>query len=102
MALGATSVYATSALGNPWIVFAIVGVAGFVLLVPNVFSTIMVQPARLFGSVAWWQWLWFLLMMSGLVFRGRNATEINQSPVDGWALYRIGCVGLSQESCSSA
>jgi O-antigen ligase len=40
----------------------------------------------------WWQIVWLLLFLSGLVFRGRTAADINDSPVDGWALYRIGCV----------
>jgi O-antigen ligase len=32
--------------------------------------------------------------LSGLVFRGRTAAEINNSAIDAWALYRIGCVAL--------
>ncbi len=45
-------------------------------------------------SFTWWQIAWFLLFMGGLVFRGRTAAEINNSAIDGWALYRIACVGL--------
>jgi O-antigen ligase len=43
----------------------------------------------------WWQMVWLLLLLSGLVFRARSAAEINDSPVDGWALYRIGCVFIA-------
>jgi O-Antigen ligase len=45
-------------------------------------------------SLTWWQTAWLLLFLSGLVFRGRTAAEINNSAIDAWALYRIGCVFL--------
>jgi len=45
-------------------------------------------------SLTWWQVAWLLVFLSGLVFRGRTAAEINNSAIDAWALYRIGCVFL--------
>lgn len=45
-------------------------------------------------SLTWWQTAWLLLFLSGLVFRARTAAEINNSAIDAWALYRIGCVFL--------
>jgi O-antigen ligase len=45
-------------------------------------------------SLTWWQTAWLLIFLSGLVFRGRTAAEINNSAIDAWALYRIGCVAL--------
>jgi len=44
---------------------------------------------------SWWQTLWILLFVSGLIFRVRTAADINDSPIDAWALFRIGCVGLA-------
>ena len=44
---------------------------------------------------SWWQTLWILLFVSGLIFRVRTAADINDAPVDAWALFRIGCVGLA-------
>jgi hypothetical protein len=42
----------------------------------------------------WWHLAWFVLFLSGLSFRSRTAAEISESPVDAFALYRIGCVGI--------
>jgi O-antigen ligase len=42
--------------------------------------------------VPWWRVLWALLFASGFVFRTRSAADINDAPVDGFALFRIGCV----------
>lgn len=44
---------------------------------------------------SWWQTLWILLFVSGLIFRVRTAADINDAPIDAWALFRIGCVGLA-------
>jgi hypothetical protein len=43
-------------------------------------------------SFTWWQGLWLLLFLSGLVFRMRAAQDIDQSPLDVWAVYRSGLV----------
>ncbi|MGB8591623.1 MAG: O-antigen ligase family protein, partial [Candidatus Acidiferrales bacterium] len=45
-------------------------------------------------SFMWWQGLWLLLFLSGLVFRLRAAQDIDQSALDVWAVYRIALVGL--------
>lgn len=45
-------------------------------------------------SFTWWQVAWLVLFLSGLSFRARSAAEISESPVDAFALYRIGCVGI--------
>jgi O-antigen ligase len=42
--------------------------------------------------LSWWQTLWMLLFLSGLVFRARTAAEISDDPVDAWALFRIGLI----------
>lgn len=38
----------------------------------------------------WWHTLWLLLFASAIVFRLRGVNQIEQNPVDAWALYRIG------------
>jgi O-antigen ligase len=93
-ALGLTAVYATIAFQNPWIAMIVAGVLGFVLMVPNLGSAAIVGQARLLRSFSWWQVLWFVMLLSSLVFRERSASEISASPVDGWALFRIGCTVL--------
>jgi O-antigen ligase len=94
VALGLIAIYATTELENPWIVLIIVGVLTFVLLVPNFAGAAIAHPVRLLRSLAWWQILWFVMLMGGLVFRARTASEISQSPVDGLALFRISCMLL--------
>jgi O-antigen ligase len=42
----------------------------------------------------WWHWLWCLVFMSGLVFRDRSADTLRDAPVDFWAAWRIGLMGL--------
>jgi O-antigen ligase len=86
--------YATIALENPWVVLPIAGVLAFLVLVPNAGSAVIVRPIRLAKSISWWQALWFVMLMGGLIFRSRSAGEISRSPVDGLALFRIGCSSL--------
>jgi len=38
----------------------------------------------------WWHWLLFLLFVSTLVFRIRDVQAATSSPVDAWALLRLG------------
>lgn len=45
--------------------------------------------------LSWWQTLWVLLFLSGLVFRTRSAADIGQDPLDGWALLRVGLVFIA-------
>ncbi len=42
----------------------------------------------------WWHWLWLLAWMSALVFRDRNADAIREEPLDFWAAWRIGLMGV--------
>ncbi|HUB58881.1 MAG TPA: O-antigen ligase family protein [Candidatus Micrarchaeia archaeon] len=71
-------------------------------LVPLVLVFILAPAAKtayrewvsLRKSFIWWQGLWLLLFLSGLVFRMRAAQDIDQSPLDIWAVYRIGLVTI--------
>jgi hypothetical protein len=40
-------------------------------------------------SFTWWQGLWLLLFVSGLVFRERDLQSIEAEPLDAWAFFRI-------------
>src|SRR5271156_6295013 len=50
------------------------------------------ESVSLLASFTWWQGLWLLFFLSGLVFRIRAAQDIDQSPLDIWAAYRVGFV----------
>jgi hypothetical protein len=45
--------------------------------------------------MAWWQWLWLLLFMSGLVFRQPTDWEIQENPLDAWAASRVALVAIT-------
>ena len=58
---------------------------------------IVVSSARLkvlLSQLRWWHLLWFLVLLSGLVFRIRNTYEVQESPVDFWALFRMALMGI--------
>jgi O-antigen ligase len=70
-----------------WIVFIAFPVA----------KTVCRESASLANSFTWWQGLWLVMLLGGLVFRGRDQYDIQRSALDGWAMYRIfldGIVGL--------
>ncbi|MGI9072215.1 MAG: O-antigen ligase family protein [Bryobacteraceae bacterium] len=50
---------------------------------------------NLWKQLSWWHGLWFLVFLSGLVFRFRDSQAISDSAVDFWALYRIGLMGIT-------
>lgn len=50
------------------------------------------EPHR--SPFQWWEALWVLLFASTLVLRLRDSSEAASNPVDGFALFRIGLVGL--------
>ncbi len=67
----------------------------FALVLPFALS----QAARNFSALrkqlAWWQALWLLLFLSGLIFRQRDAQDIKAAPLDLWAAYRISLVSIT-------
>jgi O-antigen ligase len=42
----------------------------------------------------WWRVALLVLFLSGLSFRARTAAEISETPIDGWAFFRIASVGI--------
>lgn len=47
----------------------------------------------MFKRLEWYHWLWFVIFVSGLVFRKRTASEGMEAPVDSAAMFRIAAVG---------
>ena|GEM_PF-724446 len=67
------------------------------LAVPVLLISLVVGLRRAVGflrtlaaHLRWWHVLWMLIFASALVFRVRGVNEIQESPIDAWALYRIG------------
>lgn len=48
----------------------------------------------LVSQLRWWHMLWLLVFLSGLVFRIRDTETVQQNPIDSWALYRMGLMGV--------
>ena len=40
-------------------------------------------------NLVWWHWLWFLIFVSSLVFRIRDAADAQSLPIDGYAALRL-------------
>lgn len=94
MVLGALAVLAANSFRST------AGIS-LVLLVPIAVIWLLVvlrQGARnaiaLLKSVTWWELLWLLLLLSGLVFRVRSDSAIEKNPVDLWAVYRVALVSI--------
>jgi O-antigen ligase len=65
------------------------------LLLPGVLRTIIRGGRSLFQGFTWWQGIWTILFLSGLVFRDRGIQEIEGEAIDGWALFRLALVALA-------
>jgi exopolysaccharide production protein ExoQ len=85
-ALTAEGGYATLGLAS-------LAVVALVLAV-SVFPAALAKVRGALTRTRWWHWLWFCVFASGLTFRGRSNEAIQETPVDFWAGYRIGLVGL--------
>ncbi len=66
----------------------------FVVLAASVPPGALAKIRNLAAGFRWWHGLWFLLFVSGLTFRGRDIDTIRETPVDFWAGWRIGLMGL--------
>jgi hypothetical protein len=77
-------------------IFIAVLIAGLAGLAYAIYTFRQVWPmaVELVRSLQWYNWLWFLIMVSGLIFRKRVATEGINNPVDSAAFFRIAVVGI--------
>jgi len=74
--------------------FLVLALAAVILLaVPAALRQVKASVGALGRQLRWWHWLWLFLFLSDLTFRIRDANEIQDSPVDFWAGYRMGLVG---------
>lgn len=78
---------------NYLILVAVLGIPTAVLLIRSILISSF-RLKELFIQLKWWHYLWLLVFLSGLVFRIRDTHSIHQNPIDLWALYRMGIVGL--------
>jgi exopolysaccharide production protein ExoQ len=49
---------------------------------------------RLARGFRWWHWQWCAVFASALVFRVRDIDSVQAAPLDPWAVWRIGLMGL--------
>ena len=65
-----------------------------VFVLPGATKTLYIESSALFSSFTWWQGVWLLMVLSGLVFRVREVQDINAQPLDAWAGFRIAVEGI--------
>jgi hypothetical protein len=65
-----------------------------VFVLPGAMKNLYVESQILFKSFTWWQGVWLLMLVSGLVFRVREVQDINAQPLDAWAGFRIAVEGI--------
>ena len=54
----------------------------------------LAKSRALAARLRWWHWLWLLVFASGFVFRVRDIDMIQKTPLDAWAAWRVGLMGL--------
>ncbi len=93
LAVGAASgggfVAISRKIGTPATVAAIVVIPFFGWLMLSAFRYLVQSARTTWEALRWWHLLWFLSFASMLVFRVRGAEDIQENPLDGWALVRI-------------
>lgn len=65
-----------------------------VFILPSATRALTRGATDLARTFKWYHGVWFLVLLSGLVFRERLLQDINEEPIDGWALFRISMVAL--------
>lgn len=90
-------------IATPVAIYAVGPYAGTALVIGGILAAVTLplgleqllrSIGTLRGELRWWHGLWFLLFASAFVFRVRDADSIRESPLDAWALYRVGACGL--------
>lgn len=83
--------YAAAPFRHPLFnVFLLLAPVWCVFIVFPAMKSLVHESASVAQSFTWWQGLWLLLLLGGLVFRLRDQVDIQKSALDGWAMYRIG------------
>jgi len=94
--VGATTLFAKLIVKhNEFVIF------GLILLVPVALAlaffgvpTVLAKAKSMKSQLTMWHGLWGLLFVSGLVLRIRDVQDINSSPADSAASFRIGLVSI--------
>jgi exopolysaccharide production protein ExoQ len=88
--------YTTSSLAeqhpniNPgWLVLLILLAPAVLIAVVSALPQLYEKLKALKAQLRWWHGLWFLLYVSTLVFRMREASAVQEQPLDTWALLRL-------------
>jgi len=66
-----------------------------VLLCAMALTRSLGKVAEAIRSLTWWQILWLLLFVSGLVFRDRDLHAVETEPLDASAIFRIALVCIT-------
>ena len=95
VSFGAVFIYAISEVGvlKGLLLVIVVPVVG--LLVPGAVRKTIRLISNLRPNLRWWHGLWLLLYLSALLFRVRTDTDIQESLLDPWAVYRVVSVGVT-------
>lgn len=80
-------------LGHSTLWLFVLSLPVFLVFLPAAFPAIP-RWHNLRAQLEWWHGLWFMIVLSGLVFRIRDTESIQEAPLDFWALYRIGLILL--------
>lgn len=90
------SLYLAISLHNKMLGLALLLVAAgtAIFIVPVSARSVLYGAASLIRSFTWWQGLFVLCFVSGIVWRVRELQDINSQPVDGFALFRVGLQGF--------
>jgi len=77
-------------------IFIALLVVGAASLAYGIYMVRQIWPATLemVRSLRWYHWMWFIILISGQVFRKRMASEGLNAPVDSAAAFRIVLVGF--------
>jgi O-antigen ligase len=87
-------VWLTGMMSAPQAALVVTGAAAAAVLAPLVIGQAWARIRTLASHLSWWHGLWALLFCSDFVFRVRDVQSIQDNPLDAWALYRVGLVGL--------
>jgi O-antigen ligase len=77
-----------------WVVAVVPATIVAVVVAASAGPAALAKAQNLAAGCRWWHWLWCLVFLSGLVFRDRNIDTLREAPIDFWAGWRIGLMGL--------
>jgi hypothetical protein len=71
--------------------------ASAIVLAPAILALLIFGASQAWSGICelrrqltWWHWLWFLIFLSSLVFRIRDAADAQSVPIDAYSTLRLG------------